>query len=110
MLQYPLKNNWQYVTANMQPYEGSRYEVAPMTLAFRINQEVSPEKCFDYVMAERYIKYCKEFKIADTITNYTDREQILKFLVANERPWYYRRHPTKYRIEVDSLRKILALN
>lgn len=110
MLQYPLQNNWQYVTANLQPYKGFRYKVAPMTLAFRINSDVTPEKCFDYIMTERYSEYCKEFKIVDTITNLNDKEQIIKFIVANQRPWYYKRHPTRFKIEIDSVRNLLAVN
>ncbi len=110
MRKYPQDNNWQYVAANMQPYKGYRYKVAPMTLAFRINQEASPEKCFDFIMADRYSKYCKEFKLIDTITNLKDKNQILKFIIANERAWYYRRHPTKYALEVDSIKQLLSIN
>jgi hypothetical protein len=110
MVEYPLQNNWQYVTANMQVYKGFRYTRAPMTLAFRINRDVSPEKCFDYIMTARYSKYCKEFKIVDTIMNLNDREQIIKFIIANAKPNYYRIHPTTFKAEMDSLRKVLALN
>ena len=109
MLNHPLKNNWQYVTANLQTYNGHRYKIAPISLAFRINRQASPEKCFDYIMTERYRQYCKEFKIADMITNLADKEQILKFIIANEQPRYYRFHPTKYKTEIDSIRK-LTLN
>lgn len=110
LVKYPLQNNWQYVTANMQDYNGSRYKRAPMTLAFRINRDATPEKCFDYIMADRYNKYCKEFKIADTNMNILDREQIIKFIIANERPRYFRFHPTKFEAEIDSIRNVLSLN
>jgi hypothetical protein len=110
MLQYPLQNNWQYVAANMQPYKGSRYKVAPMSLAFRINNDATPEKCFDYIMRSRYSEYCNKFKITDTIASLTEREQIISFIVANQRPWYYKIHPTRFKIEVDSIKKVLELN
>ena len=110
MVEYPLHNNWQYVIANMQTYKGYRYKRAPMTLAFRLNRDVSPEKCFDYIMTDRYSQYCKEFKIADTITNLTDREQIIRFIVANELPQYYKFHPGRFEKEIDSMRIALALD
>lgn len=81
-----------------------------MVLAFRINRDVSSQKCFDYLMTDRYSKYCKEFKIADTITNLNDREQIIKFIVANARPWFYRIHPTAFMSEIDSVRNVLSSN
>ena len=110
LVQYPLQTNWQYVIANMQDYKGFRYKRAPMTLAFRINRDVSPEKCFDYVMTSRYSKYCKVFEIADTITNLDDRVQIIKFIVANSRPNFYRIHPTRFKAEIDSIRNVLSVN
>ncbi len=106
MLNYPLENNWQYIAAGLQKYKGHRYRDAPMSLAFRINKDASPERCFDYVMTARYSQYCEEFKITDTITNLRDPEQILKFIIASEQPVYYRRHPTRYNIEIDSLKKV----
>lgn len=110
MLNYPLQNNWQLQTAYLLPYKGFRGHVAPTTLAFRINRDVSPEKCFDYIMTNRYSKYCKEFKIADTITNLNDREQIIKFIVANARPNFYRIHPMIFKAEIDSVRNVLSSN
>ena len=110
MVEYPLHDNWQYVTATMQVYKGYRYKRAPMTLAFRLNRDVSPEKCFDYIMTDRYSKYCKEFKIVDMITNLNDREQIISFIIANERPQYYRFHPSRFEAEIDSMRNVLFLN
>ncbi len=87
----------------MFPYKGFKYKIAPMTLAFRISIDVPPEKCFDYVMMERFKSYCKEFKMNDSITYLSDTENIIRFIVANGRPWYYRRHPTQYKNEIDSL-------
>ncbi|MBO9203098.1 MULTISPECIES: hypothetical protein [Niastella] len=110
MLKYPLQNNWQLQTAYLQPYKSFRYQVAPWTLAFCINRDVSPEKCFNYIMTERYSKYCKEFKIADTITNLIDKEKIIRFVIANERPQFYRIHPTTFKAEIDSIRNVLTLN
>jgi hypothetical protein len=110
MLKYPLKNNWQLQAAYFARYKGFRGHVAPITLAFRINQDVPPEKCFDYIMADRYSRYCKEFKIADTIINLSDREEIIKFIIAYKRPQYYRIHPTRFKAEVDSIRNVLAFN
>jgi len=108
MLKYPLKNNWQLQAAYLETYNGYRGHIAPMTLAFRINRDVSSERCFDYIMTDRYSKYCKDFKIADTITNLLDRDQIIKFIIANERPQYYRIHPTTFKAESDSMRSVLA--
>jgi hypothetical protein len=81
MLNHPLKNNWQYVTANLQTYNGHRYKIAPISLAFRINRQASPEKCFDYIMTERYRQYCKEFKIADMITTLPIKSKFLNSLL-----------------------------
>jgi hypothetical protein len=110
MVKYPLQNNWQLQAAYLGNYKGHRGHVAPWTLAFRINRDASPEKCFDYIMASRYSKYCKEFKVADTITNLIDREEIIKFIIANRRPQYYRTHPTSFKTETDSVRNIIASN
>jgi len=109
-MKQPIQNNWQFVTANMNHYKGFRYKIAPMTLAFRISKDVPPEKCFDYVMIERYHDYCKEFKINDSITNLDDTEKIIKYLVASGRPSYYKRHPTQYQIEIDSLKLLISKN
>ncbi len=103
----PIHNNWQYVSANMQPYKGFRYKIAPMTLAFRINNEVSPEKCFDYVMTECFKIYSKEFKINGAINNLIGKENIINFIVAYARPFYYKIHPTQYKQETDSLKLII---
>lgn len=103
----PIHNNWQYVSANMQPYKGFRYKIAPMTLAFRISNDVSPEKCFDYVMTKLYSNYSTKFKLSDTITNLTKTDKIINFIVASQRPHYYRVHPTMYKQEADSLKQLL---
>jgi len=109
-MQQPIQDNWQFVTANMNPYNGFRYKVAPMTLAFRINSDLSSEKCFDYVMTERFKNYCKEFNINDSIINLAYADRIISFLVTNRRPkYFYKTHPTQYKIETDSL-KLLILN
>lgn len=106
--------NWQKEIAWTQPYKGygaTRYGIASMALAFRINRGASPEKCFDYIMAtELYPDYCKKFKIVDTTTYLQNREQIIKFLVAKDNPWKYRSHPEMYKQEIDSIKKILRLN
>lgn len=103
----PIHDNWQFVTANMQPYKGFRYKIAPMALAFRINNDVSPEKCFDYVMTECFKTYAKEFKIDGALNNLISSENIINFIVAYARPRYYKIHPTQYRQEIDSLKLII---
>lgn len=110
MLGYPLPNNWQLNAAYQENYKGRRGHIAPWTLAFRINREASPEKCFDYIMTSRYSRYCREFKITDTITNLIGREQIIKFIVAGGRPQYYRTHPTAFKSEIDSIKKALSVH
>ena len=113
MIKYPLQNNWQYESTLDQPYEGhniSRYKIATMSLAFRINSEATPEKCFDYIMTDRYRKFCKEFRIVDTSSYLHDREQVIKFIVANQNPTTWRIHPEKFKHEVDSLKNALAAN
>jgi len=107
---YPLEDNWQYVVANMQEYKGFRYNRAPMTLAFRIDQDVTPEQCFDYMLAGLYSEYCREFKISDAITNLDDKERIIRFIVASARPRYYRTHLTDFNRKVDSVRALIDLN
>ena len=107
-MKQPIQDNWQFVTANMNPYKGFRYKIAPMTLAFRINSDVPPEKCFDFVMTERFKSYCNEFKIDNSITNLVDTDSIINFLVANQRPWYYKRHRTQYKNEADSLKLLIS--
>lgn len=102
--------NWQYQVANTLKYKGHRYKLAPVTLAFKISQYATPEKCFDYLMADRYEKYCKEFKLNDAIENLNDAEQIARFIIANERPRYYRFHPGRFRAEVDSLSNVRSDN
>jgi hypothetical protein len=85
-----------------------RYKIAPMTLAFKINRQVSPEKCFDYVMTKLYSEYSNKFKLNDTITNLTETDKIIDFIVASQRPHYYRVHPTTYKRETDSLKIIIS--
>jgi len=105
--------NWQKEITYEQPYKGHgslRYGFAFMALAFRINRGASPEKCFDYIMAELYPQYCREFKIIDTITNLKGTDQIIKFLVAKDNPWKYRTHPDMYKQEVDSIKEMLKSN
>jgi len=71
--------------------------VAPITLAFRINADVPPEKCFDAVMTESYIGYCKEFKIEGSIAPLLNSDSIISFIPAYARPGYYRIQPAQYR-------------
>lgn len=102
--------NWQYQAALWAPVKPTTYDHRinhEMFLAFELNKSLTPEKCFNYVMASRYEEYCKTFRIKDTITNLTEPEQIIKFIVANERAWYYRRHPGHFRRETDSLQNII---
>ena len=105
----PIHNNWQYVSAGMQPYKGFRYKIAPMTLAFRINNDVSPEKCFDYVMTDCFKRYSKEYKINTPITKLVDTDSIISFLVASRHSQFYKIfHPTKYKKETDSLKLLIS--
>lgn len=110
MIKQPKKNNWQLITARMTEFKGYRYKIAPMTLAFKINTEVTPEKCFDYVMTKQYSDYSTKFKLSDTITNLTHTDKIIDFIVASQRPYYYNVHPTKYKQEADSLKQLISTN
>lgn len=92
----------------MTEFKGYRYKIAPMTLAFKINKQVTPEKCFDYVMTKLYSDYSAKFKLDDTITNLTETDKIIDFIVASQRPQYYRVHPTTYKHETDSLKIIIS--
>jgi hypothetical protein len=107
MIKQRPKKNWQLITARMTEFKGYRYKVAPMSLAFKINKEVPPEKCFDYVMTKFYSNYSNKFMLNDTITNLTTTDKIIDFIVASERPHYYRVHPTRYKQETDSLRQLM---
>jgi hypothetical protein len=108
MIKQPKKNNWQLITARMAEFKGYRYKIAPMTLAFKINKQVSSEKCFDYVMTKQYSDYSAMFKKNDTITNLTETDRIIDFIIASQRPHYYRVHPTRYKQEVDSLKQLIS--
>lgn len=110
MIKQPKKNNWQLITARMTEFKGYRYKIAPMTLAFKINTEVTPEKCFDYVMTKLYSDYSTKFKLSDTITNLTHTDKIIDFIVASQRPYYHKVHPTKYKQEADSLKQLISTN
>ena len=83
MIKQSEKNNWQLITARMIKFKGYRYKIAPMTLAFKINRQVTPEKCFDYVMTKLYSDYSTKFKLNDTITNLTETDKIIDFIVAS---------------------------
>jgi hypothetical protein len=109
MIKQPKKNNWQLITARMTDFKGYRYKIAPMTLAFKINKQVTPEKCFDYVMTKLYSDFSTKFKLNDTITNLTETDKIIDFIVAGQRPHYYRVHPTIYKQEIDSLRQLISI-
>jgi len=100
-------NNWQLMTAWMLKFKGYRYKIAPMTLAFKINKHVTPEKCFDFVMTNLYADYSATFKLSDSIINLTETDKIIEFMVASQRPHYYKVHPTVYKRETDSLKLIL---
>lgn len=108
MIDQPKRNNWQLITARMTDFTGYRYKMAPMTLAFKINKQVTPEKCFDYVMTKLYSDYSKKFKLIDPITNLTETDKIIDFIVANQRPQYYRIHPTIYKQETDSIKHLIS--
>lgn len=108
IIKQPKINNWQLITARMTDFKGYRYKIAPMTLAFKINKQVAPEKCFDYVMTKLYSDYSTKFKLNDTITNLTKTDKIIDFIVASQRPHYYRVHPTIYKQEVDSLKQLIS--
>jgi len=90
-------------------YRGHRHNLALMSLAFKINNELTPEQCFDYIMTKRYSDYSTRFKLKDTISNLKQMDSMIKFIIANERPLYYKIHPTKYKQEVDSLKKVILL-
>lgn len=107
IVQYPLQDNWQYVVANMQNYRGERYKRAPIALAFRLNRDVTPERCFDYIMIHRFKEYCDEFRITDTGTILTDREELIKFIVASKNPRYFRSHPNQFQFEVERLKNAM---
>lgn len=109
MIKQPNKNNWQLITAGMTEFKGYRYKIAPMTLAFKINKQITPEKCFDYVMTKLYSEYSNKFKLNDTITNLKETDKIIDFIVAGQRPSYYRVHPIRYRQETDSLKKLVFI-
>ncbi len=106
MIEQPRRNNWQLITARMTEFKGYRYKIAPMTLAFKINEELTPEKCFDYVMTKLYSEYSAKFKINDTITNLKSSDKIVDFIVASQQPSFYRMHPKSYKQETDSLKKL----
>jgi hypothetical protein len=108
MIKQPKINNWQLITARMTEFKGYRYKIAPMTLAFKINKQVTPEKCFDYVMTKLYSDYSTKFKLNDTITNLTDTDKIIDFIVASQRPHYFRVHPTRFKQEADSLKQLIS--
>lgn len=91
----------------MTEFKGNRYKIAPTTLAFKLNKEIPPEKCFDYVMTKQYSDYSNRFKLNDTISNLKDTNKIIDFLIASKRPYYYRIHPTIFKKETDSLRKLI---
>ena len=101
------KNNWQLITARMTEFKGYRYKIAPVALAFKINRQESPERCFDYVMTKFYSDYSNKFKLNDTITNLKETDKIIDFIVASQRPDYYRVHPTIYKHQTDSLKLII---
>jgi hypothetical protein len=108
MIEQPKKNNWQLITARKTEFKGHRYKIAPMTLAFKINKQETPEKCFDYVMTKLYSDYSTKFKLNDTITNLTETDKIIDFIVASKRPHYYWIHPTRYKQEADSLKHLIS--
>ena len=110
MIKQTPKKNWQLVTARRTEFNGYRYKIAPITLAFKLNRHVSPEKCFDYVMTKMYFDYSKKFKLKDTITNLTETDKIIDFLVASQMPHFYRVHPTTYKHITDSLKTIFSKN
>lgn len=109
MIKQPKRNNWQLITARMTDLRGYRYKIAPMTLAFKINKQVAPEKCFDYVMTKLYSDYSAKFKLNDAITHLTETDKIIDFIVASQRPHYYRVHPTIYKREIDSFRHLISI-
>jgi hypothetical protein len=108
MIKQPPKKNWQLITARMTEFKGYRYKIAPMTLAFKLNKQTTPEKCFDYVMTKLYSEYSAKFKMNDTITNLTDNNRIIDFIVASQRPHYYWVHPTTYKQQTDSLKILIS--
>jgi hypothetical protein len=99
--------DWQLLVASRVPYESNRYKVAHAALAFELNKRVSPERCFDFIMNERYQEYCKAFRIKDTVTMLKDTTAILSFLAAWYNPSIYHRWPTKHQRRTDSLYHIL---
>jgi hypothetical protein len=105
------KRNWPLRIAREAPIAEKTpsqlgYRIAALSLAFKINSEQSSERCFDFMMTDAYSKYCREFKRNDTIVNLKEKDSIIRFLVAFDKPWFYRIHPAQYQKEVDSVKKL----
>ncbi|NII29489.1 hypothetical protein HB364_30700 [Pseudoflavitalea sp. X16] len=105
---YPMRDNPQWAAANRMEYKGDRYQLGPLTLAFKINATVPPEKCFDYLMAEDFKGYCKTFRLKDSIVNLKEPDKIISFIIAHENPWFYYSHASQFKREKDSLTLILS--
>jgi hypothetical protein len=108
MIKQKPRKNWQLITARMTEFKGYRYKIAPMTLAFNINKQVAPEKCFDYVMTKLYSDYSAKLKLNDTTTDLKEIDKIIDFIIASQRPFYYKVHPIRYKQEIDSLKLLIS--
>jgi hypothetical protein len=106
-IKQPKRYNWQLVAARTERFKGYRYQIAPITLAFKINRHTTPEKCFDYSMAKFYSDYSKTLNQKDNVINLNSSDKIIHFLIAMQRPFYNNSHPAAYKQKADSLRKII---
>jgi hypothetical protein len=107
---YSKNKNWQLIASRIAiQYNGNRYKIAPLSLAFKLNSQITPEKCFDYCMTDFYNNYSKEFEVNDKITSLKESDKIISFIATLKPPWLLlKRHQEKYKNLTDSLKIVIA--
>lgn len=79
----------------------------PFCLAFKLEQETTPEKCFDYCIQEEYKNYITKFPTDVKLDNINDTTQILRFLVAKKGVTLYSKSNERLNDMVETLKEQL---